>query len=82
MHNLTGADDAPTKCLTDTLMSKANTQNRHFTSKALNYCQRDPCMIWCAGPRRKDNLIRGYRLDLIERNRIISIHLYLCPELT
>ena len=82
MHDLTGANDAPPKSLTNTLMSETNTQDRRFTHKALNHRQRDPCLIWCAGPRRENNLIWSHRFDLIERNRIIPIHLNLCPELT
>src|SRR5260221_4485513 len=57
-------------------MAETYAEYRYFASEALDQRYRDPRLGRRAGTGRDDDLFRSPRRDLLERDRIVAIHIH------
>src|ERR1051326_5549579 len=76
-----GPDHSSAECLTDRLMTQADTENRHLATELLDDAQRHAGVSGCAGSGRDNDSIRRHFFDLIERDFVVAADFDTLPQL-
>src|SRR5438477_6655628 len=76
VHDPRRANDPAAERLSDRLMAEANAEDRNLTGEALDERHADPGLRGRARPGGDDDPLRLPGCDLLQRERIVAIHLY------
>jgi hypothetical protein len=81
VHLSARAGDRPPEGLPDGLVAQADAQDRHPGVKALDQPERDAGPVGVAGPGRDHDRLRGERLHVVDRERVVARHAHGGAEL-
>src|SRR5690349_5512925 len=83
VHQLRRAHDASAKRLSDRLMAQTDTKQRNLAGKSIDHGERNTGVVGGSRPGRDDDAFRTQtRLDLVDRDLIVSTHLDRLAQLT
>ncbi|VAU69152.1 Uncharacterised protein [Klebsiella pneumoniae] len=81
MHDFRGTDNGGAKDLRNGLVTQADAQNRQFARIVLDYRQRDAGLRRGTRPGRNHDFLRCQRVNVIQRDLIVTADNHLCPQL-
>ena len=76
MHHAVIDDDIPTKYVADALMAEANPEERDSGAEGSNDVVRKAGLFWGARAWGDENLVGVQRLDLVDANLVVAMHLH------
>jgi hypothetical protein len=71
-----GAHDLRAEMLGYRLMPEAHSKQRNAPRKVPYDVQRNASVAWSARPRRKNDMGRLHRFDIVDSDRVVSVHAY------
>ena len=74
MHHVRGADHVAAEDLADALQAEAHAEHRPFAGEAADERVRQAGVIRTAGPGAYEDAVGVERIDLVERERVATMH--------
>jgi hypothetical protein len=80
VHHVLRAHDPAAERLADRLVAEAHAEDRHAAGEPPDQRHRDAGLVRRARARRHDDLLGLPRLDLVERDRVVAMHVHVGPS--